>query len=328
MLDENGQSGDATRRESMQLFDMLFKYTLKEASPGAVVHLINGLFDKSHSPGSAVTFLSSESVAERQGKLEKIISDIILAIGSESYLIEAQIDEDKTIALRVFQYGFAAARQRRRMTEDGSRITLTMPEARVIYWESAGKTPDKVVLRLEFPGKGYYDYEIETFKVLDQSVGELEARKMALLSPFYLLKFRKELKKSGGDGGKRAEIAGKLEKLSLELEAAVERSRERGFISGEDAIMTLENLLRMQRELYGGYAEFEEVYMMMEERLRPRWKEYLKEGRKEGLKEGLKEGQNQVLALLEQGYTLEQVKAALARVPPETSHEQASERAG
>jgi SOS response regulatory protein OraA/RecX len=49
----------------------------------------------------------------------------------------------------------------------------------------------------------------------------------------------------------------------------------------------------------------EEVYMMMEERLRPRWKEYLKEG--------LKEGQNQVLALLEQGYTLEQVKAALAR---------------
>jgi hypothetical protein len=82
---------------------------------------------------------------------------IIFAVGTDTYLMEAQIDEDKTIALRVFQYGFAAARQTRRMSEDGSRITLTMPEARAIYWESANKIPDTVTLRLEFPGKGRYD---------------------------------------------------------------------------------------------------------------------------------------------------------------------------
>ncbi|MDR2446747.1 MAG: hypothetical protein LBD58_05600 [Treponema sp.] len=59
--------------------------------------------------------------------------------------------------------------------------------------------------------------------------------------------------------------------------------------------------MRMHRELYGGYAEFEEGYMILEERLKPRWKKYLNEGRK------------RVLALLKQGWTLEQVKAKLAQ---------------
>jgi hypothetical protein len=165
------------KRETMQLFDLLFKYTPKEASPQVAVHFINGLFGKDHPPDSGIAFLSTESVTEQNDKLAKIVSDIILAVGTDTYLMEAQIDEDKTTALRVFQYSFAAARQTRRMSEDGSRITLTMPEARTIYWKSANKTPDPVTLRLEFSGKRYCDYDIETFKTLNQSVEVLEKHK-------------------------------------------------------------------------------------------------------------------------------------------------------
>ncbi|MDR0557185.1 MAG: hypothetical protein LBG43_04875 [Treponema sp.] len=103
--------------------------------------------------------------------------------------------------MRVFQYGFAVARQGRRVSKDGSRITLTMPATRTIYRESTGKTPDVAPLRMEFPGNGHCDYEMEAFKTLDQSVESLEERNMALLLPFCPLKFRKEMKKAATTGG-------------------------------------------------------------------------------------------------------------------------------
>jgi hypothetical protein len=53
--------------------------------------------------------------------------------------------------------------------------------------------PDKVILRLLFPDISVHDYEIEAFKVLKQSVETLGERNMALLFPFYLLKFHKEV---------------------------------------------------------------------------------------------------------------------------------------
>jgi hypothetical protein len=97
-------------------------------------------------------------------------------------------------------------------------------------------------------------------------------------------------------------IAVRLEKLLPELEGVVERSRGQGFISGEDTLMILENLLRMQRDLYDRYAEFEEAYMTLEERLRPRWKEYLKERMAESS-----------VGAFGTRPTLEQAKARLAR---------------
>jgi hypothetical protein len=43
---------------------MMFKHILKEASSPAVVHFINGLFDKNYKPNSRVAFLPNESVSE------------------------------------------------------------------------------------------------------------------------------------------------------------------------------------------------------------------------------------------------------------------------
>ncbi|MDR3343371.1 MAG: hypothetical protein LBT14_11410 [Treponema sp.] len=37
-------------RETLQVFDLMLKYILKEASSGAIVHWNNGLFDKHFPP--------------------------------------------------------------------------------------------------------------------------------------------------------------------------------------------------------------------------------------------------------------------------------------
>jgi hypothetical protein len=47
--------------------------------------------------------------------------------------------------------------------------------------------------------------------------------------------------------------------------------------------------------------------------------EYGEVQREEGLEEGLEKGQNMVLELLEQGYTLEEIKAKLRETRTETS---------
>ena len=321
---------DESERETLQLFDLMFKYILKEASSGAIVHFINGLFDKDYPIDSSVTFAATESVVIQQSqkqKMGKIQSDIILILNDDPFLIEAQIEDDETIALRAFQYGFAHARQTKSISEDESLITLIMPEARIIYWETSRKTPDKVILRLVFPDRSLHDYEIETFKMLDQSLETLEQRKMALLLPFTLLKFRKEVKKRSTTKEKRQQLAEQMKELLLALERIIERDRTQGLLSSADAGMILERIAQMHGELYKPYPEFEEANMQLEERLKSRWKEYLDEreklGKQEGKREGKQEGErkmrNQVLELITKEHlTIEQLKELLTQEKGDT----------
>jgi hypothetical protein len=303
-------------RETLQLFDLMFKYTLKEASPPALVRFINGLFGTNYPPESAVTFNATESVGaadEKNEKLEKITSDMILTIGADAFLIEAQISDDENIALRVFQYGFAHAARNKEIAEDEDVITLTMPSARVIYWETTRKTPDKVTLRLIFPDRSVHDYEIETFKVLNQSVETLGERDMALLFPFYLLKFRKEVKKPSADGERRKQLAGEMKELLRRIADIVEKKQSDRLLSGGDAAMILERIEQMHEELYRNYSEFEETKMELQERLKTHWKDYLQEGIVKGEQRGRQEGQNRILSLLKQGYTVEQLEELLTK---------------
>jgi hypothetical protein len=110
------------------LFDL--KYMLKEAV--ALVHVINGLFDRDYQPDSTVSFAATESGGKKAEGLEKIMSDMVLTINRDAYLIEAQIGDDETIALRVFQYGFAYAQQGKQISPDGSLIMLTILAASIL----------------------------------------------------------------------------------------------------------------------------------------------------------------------------------------------------
>ncbi|MDR1220594.1 MAG: hypothetical protein LBK73_13425 [Treponema sp.] len=142
-----------------------------------------------------------------------------------------------------------------------------MPAARVVYWETTRRAPDKEALRLVFPDKSAHDYDVESLKVLDQSLEALDRRDM--LFPFSLLKFRREMKKSGADVERRKELAGEMKGMPREMEGFLSAGWNEGRLSGGDAAMTLE---RMYEELYGLYPEFEEAKMELRERLRTHWR--------------------------------------------------------
>ncbi len=260
---------------------------------------MNGLFDKNYKPNSKVEFLPTESVSEQKGKLGKIISDIPLSVNGDYYLIEAQISDDLEIALRAFQYAFALAKNNKAVSKDGSVIQLELPEPRIIYFENINKTPDIVTLKIKYP-KGEFSYEIPTFKVLENPVSEFEKRRLDLLLPFYLLKFRKELKKKNVSSEKRKELANEMSVLISDIDRILEKHSKEKLISQEDVSLLIHELSRMHYELYDGYKEFKEVNMTLMEKVKTHHKEFEKRGEKRG---ALK-----VLKLVEKGYKPAEIK--------------------
>jgi hypothetical protein len=206
---------------------------------------------------------------------------------------------------------------------------MDMPQGCVIFWESTHKTPDEIMVRLNSKGKQFI-YEIEVFKLAEQSLESIEERKLVLLLPFCLLKFRKELKKQGITPERRKIIAEQEKKLLIESERILLRGRAQGIISAGDSLMLMEHIAQMHDELYKTYPEFQEAQMVLEERIKSKWKEHeqqltsqwkeheqqltsqWKEHEQKAVQEAVKQAETKIIDLLKQGFTVEQIRERLA----------------
>ena len=243
------------------IFDLIFK-RLMHASKIAIICFINGLFNANHSLDEALVYLSTETVTDALGR---IISDIIIAVGTKTYLIEAQIQNDGNMAVRIFQYVYADALKHKKADKDGS-ITITFPAAKVLYWEPTGTTPDKTTLHLQFPSGNTEDYVVESFKYLDYSIAELEERKMIILLPLYVLKLRDSVKQAP-TSEERQRLSQELKGIALELETVIEHSEKEGILSANDRRLMQDLMARLTDYLYDTYSEFKEVRKMMQDTL-------------------------------------------------------------
>ena len=306
-------------RKTAKLFDLMFKSIIKGASSSALVHLINGIYKKNYSLDTPVKIEPTEFVKEhpKSGKLEKIVSDIIVTLSGENfrdtYLMEAQIDDNAEMSLRIFNYSIFAALEGRTISNDGSDMQIDMPAPAVIFWESS-KSKDIVSIRIRFPGKRVVVYKVPVFKVLEHSVSELED--MALLLPFYILKIRKELNKKNIDSAKRKALSKELENYIIEIDKILKRCKENSYITLRDAAMLLRRLLNMNMELYGKYPEFREVDMTLKDLADTDIDEAIDKAvakaESRGMKRGVKQGVEKVFALLEKGMSLAEAKKKLS----------------
>jgi hypothetical protein len=244
----------------------MFKSIIKDASSSAVVHLINGIYKKNYPLDTPVEIEPTEFVKEhpKSGKLEKIVSDIIVTLSSgnikDTYVLEAQIDDDIEMSLRIFNYSVFTALEGRKVSDDGSNMQIDMPSPAIIFWETSN-TKDIVSIKIRFPNRRSVVYKVPVFKVLQHSVSELEG--MALLLPFYILKIRRELNKKNVDVEKRKELSRELENYVIEIDKVLKKCKRNNYITPRDAAMLLRRLLNMNLELYGQYPEFTEVDMTL-----------------------------------------------------------------
>jgi hypothetical protein len=264
-----------SKRETQHLFDLMFK-RLMHLSSVAIVHFINGLFGTNHSPDSTVDYPKTESVTRTLGH---IISDILIVISKTFiYHLEAQIDNDENIALRVFEYGWQAGLRGKAVLDNV--ITVKFPSPMVLYWETTKSTPDTVILRLEFPDGKSYDYEVKSFKFLSHTMKELEEKNLVILLPFYLLKLRKRVNlalklPAAKSKAKLRELVAEMREIEEELMLALERSNKAGVISDSDALEILDHSEKMYEELYSSYDEFMEEESLLLKRLETHGKEWV-----------------------------------------------------
>ena len=307
------------KRETHDLFDLTIKYLLQDTSSSNVVYLINALFERDYPVDSSVRFEKIDSVRNQGNKLISYRADMVLNVAGYDFGMEFQINDDEIIGLRIFEYGFRYAYNHKRICDNGKLIILNIPKTCVIFWESTEETPDKIILRLqgETPEETF-DYDVKVFKMLEQSLEILEEKRLLILLPFCLLKFRKELQDKKISIEKRKALA-ELEKQLIEsLETMLTGSVEKGYINNTDYIRILESIALMHKELYDKYEEFQEASMALDNTIgfrlkdmETKWKD--RENKLVAqINETKKQTEMRIFDLLSQGYTPEEVKRLLA----------------
>jgi len=243
-----------------QIYDKILKRILT-LSNVAVINFINGIFGKNYPPDSKLTYNWTENV---KNSLEKTIADTIITVNdADKVHVEAQINRDNTIALRVFDYGYQDAVKYKKTEDD--RIILKFPQSKIIYLEHTKNTPDSVVLELDFGKQGKFEYKVPTMKFLSYSIADLNEKHLVILLPLYLLKLRKEIEK---EQSKKNALA--LKQLINEgIIKSIEDNERAGNITHDDYIVLLGLLGKLYAHLYGNIQIFkeEEVNSMVTEKL-------------------------------------------------------------
>ena len=107
------------------------------------------------------------------------------------------------------------------------------------------------------------------------------------------------MKKSEADSVKRRELAKRLAGYVNEIAEVLRRSRENNYITDVDAAMLKGRMSNIHSELYGGYKEFTEVDMTLEQMYKTsvfkKMEDAEAKGEKRGLKQGMSQGINQGL---------------------------------
>jgi hypothetical protein len=231
---------------------------MQTASHEAVITLINALFKTRHPLTSSVDFPNTVTVSE---EMKQIVSDIEVQIdGKYFYHIEAEIDYNLNIALRMFQYGYERGLKQKTTGKDGV-ITIHFPKALVLYWETTKSTPDTELVRFIFPDGTPHEFKIETFKVLEHKIGELARKKLLLLLPFSILKLRKQVVAAKTSEERKA-LAPELKKTMKDIFATLEESEKSGLLTKEDYKVILDQVMVLFSQIYEPFTEFKEITKM------------------------------------------------------------------
>lgn len=177
-------------------YDNVFK-TMKSKHKRLFVSVINDIFGKNYSLDIHVDILPSEGYLTesetRDGgrEIEEQISDFLIKIGKEVYLLECQSYDDGSMAIRIAEYAFIVARQFAKW--DIGHATIPMPRFSVIYVKRTEKTPKETKITFVFPDGQSVDYESDNV-ILEQLTKEyIVEKRLFPYIPFYIARYEKDI---------------------------------------------------------------------------------------------------------------------------------------
>lgn len=177
-------------------YDNVFK-TLKVRHKRLFISVINDIFTKCYSMDTEVEVLPSEGFLSEGGsvdgnrELEEKVSDFLMKIGGEVYLLECQSYDDGSMAIRVAEYAFIAARQS--ALWDIGHAVIPMPRFSVIYIKRTAKTPKTTKITFIFPDGQGVDYESVNVILEEFTKEYIMEKRLFPYIPFYIARYEKEI---------------------------------------------------------------------------------------------------------------------------------------
>lgn len=182
-------------------YDNVFK-TMKSKHKRLFIPVINDVFGKDYPLDTKVDVLPSEGylteneTADGSKEIEGRISDFLIKIGSEVYLLESQSYDDDSMAIRIAEYAFITARQF--AVWDIGKATVPMPKFTVIYVKRTNRTPKTTMITFIFPDGQSVDYKSDNVILEELTKEYIVEKKLFPYIPFYIARYEKDIV-SGND---------------------------------------------------------------------------------------------------------------------------------
>lgn len=181
-------------------YDNVFK-TMKSKHKRLFISVINDVFGKEYPLDTKVEVLPSEGylteseTADGSKEIEEQISDFLIKIGSEVYLLECQSYDDGSMAIRIAEYAFIVARQF--ATWDIGHATIPMPRFSVIYVKRTERTPKTTKITFTFPDGQEVNYESPNVILEEFTKEYIIEKRLFPYIPFYIARYEKDMISEG-----------------------------------------------------------------------------------------------------------------------------------
>ena len=182
-------------------YDNVFK-TMKMKHKRLFVSVINDVFGKDYPLDVKVDVLPSEGylteneTADGSKEIEEQVSDFLIKIRDEVYLLECQSYDDGSMAIRIAEYAFIVARQF--AVWDIGKATIPMPQFTVIYVKRTEKTPKATTITFTFPDGQSVDYKSDNVILEELTKEYIIEKRLFPYIPFYIARYEKDIV-SGND---------------------------------------------------------------------------------------------------------------------------------
>lgn len=270
-------------------YDNVFK-TLKMKHKRLFIPVINDAFGKSFPMDAEVEVLLSEGYLTegetRSGarKIKELILDFLLRIDGETYFLECQSYDDDSMAIRISEYAFLAARQY--AVWDAGYALIPMPRFLIIYLKGTAMTPKKTMISYMFPGGQAVNYESKNVILAEFTKEEIIEKQLFVYIPFYVARYEKEIASEGSVW----HVERDLEYFKREML----RLHEEGKLSDYELIDLKGFINTIIVHIADGNKNEERLVQIMGGTVMETESEKLiREGMKQGLSQGLNQGMNQ-----------------------------------
>ena len=198
-----------------KIFDDVY-HTIITRMPQFIIPVINDAFGKRYPLDVEFEQLKNEFYT-MDGM---VVSDSIFLIRGCLYHVECQSNPDRTMAIRMFEYGMQIGMERAKKKKDYLHVEL--PESAVLYLRHTKNTPDKLTVEVRSPKGDMLTYESKVIKVQEYTKDVIFRKKLLLYLPFYIMRYEKELENIDSDPKRLQELLAEYEEILKRLEIALE----------------------------------------------------------------------------------------------------------